>query len=518
MTSRNVTLRKMSGLAATATAMAVIMAATATLAQEPVRGGTMVLARYQEPLTLDPNIPADNGSIYAIEQIFDALIEPDTEGSGLRPGLAESWEISEDGTVYDFTIREAYFHNGAPVTVEDIVFSLENAKANEGYGFVFAPVETIEAVGDSQIRLTLSEPYAPMLSVLSLFTASIVPKAVYEADPEGFGSMPVGSGPFAVVEYARGERLVLERSDQYWEMGVDGEPLPYLERIEMPYVPESNSRLLGLQSGDFHVIEFVPYSQAATVDGNPSLNLEVAPVYRLDYVYLNHAKPPLDNENIRLALNHASDHEAILNVVFFGYGEVPNSFMPKMNFHSAEVPVIPFDLGRAKELVAEAGYDGTPIQLLIAAGDSNGQQIGNILQQGWEQAGLNVEIEQVDGGTAWGMVSDGSYMAHVSYITSDINDDDELATLQADYNSGTEAFFSRYQNDEIGEMLAAARQSNDPEERAVLYAQIQEAVYMDGYSVPLNFSPTLTGSSDTVQNLTTSRTGWWWLKDAWIAE
>ena len=130
MTSRNVTLRNMSGLAATATAMSVIMAATATLAQEPVRGGTMVLARYQEPLTLDPNIPADNGSIYAIEQIFDALIEPDTEGSGLRPGLAESWEISDDGTVYDFTIREAYFHDGEPVTVEDIVFSLENAKAN----------------------------------------------------------------------------------------------------------------------------------------------------------------------------------------------------------------------------------------------------------------------------------------------------------------------------------------------------------------------------------------------------
>jgi peptide/nickel transport system substrate-binding protein len=518
MTSRNVTLRKKSGLAATATAMALIMAATATLAQEPVRGGTMVLARYQEPLTLDPNIPADNGSIYAIEQIFDALIEPDTEGSGLRPGLAESWEISDDGTVYDFKIREAYFHNGEPVTVEDIVFSLENAKANEGYGFVFAPVETIEAVGDNQIRLTLSEPYAPMLSVLSLFTASIVPKAVYEADPEGFGSMPVGSGPFAVVEYARGERLVLERSDQYWEMGIDGEPLPYLERIEMPYVPEGNSRVLGLQSGDFHVIEFVPYSQAATVDGNPSLNLEVAPVYRLDYVYLNHAKPPLDNKNIRLALNHATDHEAILNVVFFGYGEVPNSFMPKMNFHSAEVPVIPFDIERAKELVAEAGYDGTPIQLLIAAGDSSGQQIGNILQQGWQQAGLNVAIEQVDGGTAWGMVSDGSYMAHVSYITSDINDDDELATLQADYDSGTEAFFSRYQNDEIGEMLAAARQSDDPETRAALYAQIQETVYMDGYSVPLNFSPTLTGSSGKVQNLTTSRTGWWWLKDAWIAE
>lgn len=500
------------------TVMSLVAAASVAEAQDPVRGGTMVLARYQEPLTLDPNIPADNGSIYAIEQIFDALIEPDTEGSGLRPGLAESWEISEDGKVYNLKLREAYFHNGERITVEDVVFSLENAKANEGYGFVFAPVESIEAEGEDQVRLTLSEPYSPMLSALSLFTASIVPKAVYEADPEGFGSKPIGSGPFAVVEYARGQRLVLERSETYWETGSDGDTLPYLDRIEMPYVPEGNSRVLGLQSGDFDVIEFVPYSQAASIDANPDLNLEIAPVYRLDYVYLNHSTPPLDDKNIRLALNHATDHEAILNVVFFGFGEVPNSFTPKMNFHSADVPAIPFDIEKAKSLVEEAGYDGTPIRLLIAAGDGNGQQIGNILQQGWQQAGLNVEIEQVDGGTAWGMVSDGNYMAHISYITSDINDDDELATLQADYNSGTEAFFSRYQNDAIPALLAAARQSDDPAERADLYAQIQEAVYLDGYSVPLNFSPTLTGSSSAVQNLSTARTGWWWLKDAWIAE
>ena len=109
-------------------------------------------------------------------------------------------------------------------------------------------------------------------------------------------------------------------------------------------------------------------------------------------------------------------------------------------------------------------------------------------------------------------------MAHVSYITSDINDDDELATLQADFDSGTEAFFSRYRNDGIGEMLAAARRSADPAERARLYAEIQETVYMDGYSVPLNFSPTLTGSSAGVHGLITSRTGWWWLKDTWIEQ
>jgi peptide/nickel transport system substrate-binding protein len=501
---------------AAAVAAGLALAAWTAQAQGPVRGGTLVLARFQEPLTLDPNIPADNGSIYAIEQIFDALVEADAAGSGLRPGLAESWEISEDGKVYTFTLRQASFHDGSPITVGDVVFSLNKAKANAGYGFVFAPVETIEAVGDRQVRLTLSQPYTPLLSALSLFTSSIVPQAAYEADPTAFAEKPVGSGPFKVVEYARGERLVLERFDAYWEAGADGQPLPYLDRVEMPYVPEGNSRVLGLRSGDFDVVEFVPYNQAAALEADPAINIEVAPVYRLDYVYLNHAQPPLDNEKIRLALNHAADHEAILNVVFFGYGEVPNSFMPKMTYHSADVPVLEYDLEKARQLVAEAGYDGTPIKLIIASGDTPGVQIGNILQQGWQQAGLTVELEQMDVGTAWGMVTDGSYMAHVSYITSDINDDDELATLQADFNSGTEAFFSRYKNDEVSAILAAARQAGSAEERAALYAQLQGIVYGDAYSVPLNFSPTLTGSRDNVHGLGTASTGWWWLKDAWV--
>src|SRR5690606_15759076 len=140
---------------------------------------------------------------------------------------------------------------------------LNNARENAGYGFVFAPVDSIEASGDDQITITLSQPYTPLLSALSLFTASIVPQAIYEADPEAFGEMPIGSGPFRVVSYSRGETLILERSEHYWEIGADGEPLPYLDRIEMPYVPEGNSRVLGLRSGDFDVVEFVPYSQAA---------------------------------------------------------------------------------------------------------------------------------------------------------------------------------------------------------------------------------------------------------------
>jgi peptide/nickel transport system substrate-binding protein len=488
-------------------------------AEEVKRGGTLTLARPDEPLTFDPFIPSDNGSIYALEQVCDSLTEADATGMGLRPGLAESWEVSEDNLVYTFKIRDAKFSNGNPVTVDDVVFSLKTAGGpTAAYAFGFEPVESIEAVDDKHLKITLKRRYTPLLSVLSLFAAGIVEKKSYEADPEAFGQKPVCAGPFQVEEYTRGSRVVLTRNPNYWDKGADGQPLPYLDRVEMLYVPESNSRVLGLRNGDYDVIQTVPFNQARSLEGDSEITLEVQPIFRLDYVYLNHSKPPLDKKEIRLALNYAADREAILKVVYFGYGEIPNSYMPKVNFHSDSVEKIPFDVEKAKELVQQAGYDGTPIELMVDTGNAPFRQIATILQQGWAAAGLNVNIVEFDVGTAFGKTQSGDYQAYVSYITSDINDTDELAVIEADYNSGTEAFFSRYNNPEVSSLLAKARESADPAERGKLYGQVQDIVYHDGYSVPLNFVPAVNAYHNHVKDWRQIANGWWWIKDVWVEE
>jgi peptide/nickel transport system substrate-binding protein len=116
-------------------------------------------------------------------------------------------------------------------------------------------------------------------------------------------------------------------------------------------------------------------------------------------------------------------------------------------------------------------------------------------------------------GTAFDMSSKGNYMAYVSYITSDINDSDELATLQADGRGSSKSFFSNYRNDEVGKMLDEARKEGDPAKRAELYAKVQDTVYHDGYSVPLSFSPALNAYHGYVEGWKTANNGWWWLKD-----
>ena len=385
----------------------------------------------------------------------------------------ESWEVSPDGLAYTFKLRDAKFSDGSPVTVDDVVFSWERLNdPSAAYQFLLKPVKAIEKVDDHHMRVTLNEPYAPFLSVASIFASAIVKKAVFEKSADEFASKPVCSGPFMVESYERGTKVVLVKNPHYWKQGSDGQPLPYLDRVELLYVPDTNARVLGLQNGDYDVIAIVPFNQAKAVQETANLKLEVAEIYRLDYVYLNHSQKPLDDKRIRLAMNYAANLEAIKKAVFFEYGELPNSINPKMNFWSSEVKRIPFDIDKAKALVQEAGYDGTPIRLLIETGNAPAKQTATILQQGWEEAGLKTQIEEMDSGTAWNTVVDGGYMAYVSYITSDINDDDELLALQTDpLKEGTQGFFSRYKNEDVTKLLTQSRASTDPAKRsAVLQA------------------------------------------------
>jgi peptide/nickel transport system substrate-binding protein len=485
-----------------------------------VRGGELTLARLEEPLTLDPVGPSDNGSIYLIEQVTESLVEPDETGAGLVPGLAEKWEVSADGLEYTFHLRAAKFSNGDPVTTDDVLFSLGRASDTKAspYAFLFQSVDKMEAPDASTVKITLKSPVASFLSSMAVFAAGIVPKAVFEADPEGFGNKPVGSGPFMVESYTRGDNVVLVPNTYYWKLGTDGKPLPYLTKVTVKYVPESNARVLGLRNGDFDVIDNVPFNEGKSMEAETDITLGVDEIYKLDYLYINHQNPPLNNRDFVLAMNYATDRQAILDTVFFGYGQIPNSFMPKMNFWDENVAAIPYDPAKAKESLAKSGYDGKPIEILVPAGDAPRKQIAQILQQTWGESGISAKIVELDVGAAWEKVTAGDYQVEVNYITSDINDDDELATMMGDYWAPGDArgFFSWYQNKDAAALLAKARQTSDSQKRAGYYSQVQAMIYGDGYSVPFNFTPALTAYWNYVQNWRTLTVGWWWLDQVWM--
>jgi peptide/nickel transport system substrate-binding protein len=490
---------------------------------EVKRGGELVFARYEEPLSLDPASTADGGSTYVHEQVFDCLVKTDETGLKLVPALAEKWDISPDGLEYTFYLRDAKFSNGEPITSEDVVFSLGRAADTKisPYASLFSAVSHIEALDAKTVKITLKEPTAAFLSYVAVYTASIVPKAAFEADPDHFASKSVGSGAFMVDKYIRGDKVVLVPNPYYWKLGVDGKPLPYLDKVAIKYVPESNSRILGLRNGDFDVIDNLPYIEAKTLQkgaGSPGIVVAADKVFKIQYVYINHQKPPLNNKDFCLALNYATDRQSIMDTVYFGFGEIPNSYTAKMNFWDKTVELIPYDPEKAKELISTSGYDGKTLKIIVSAGNAVDKQIAQMLQQFWSGVGINTEIEQLDGGAAWDKMVAGDYDLSMSYIQSDITDDEELASLEGDYwaPGETYGFFTWYKNQEVADLLAKGRAEMNPEKRAGYYKQVQKIMYWDGYSVPLNFIPALTAHWDFVQNWRTIPMVWCWLDQVWL--
>jgi peptide/nickel transport system substrate-binding protein len=481
------------------------------------KGGRFRMARNEEPLSLDPIIPSDNGSIWVIYQMFDQLTTVNKDSSGIAPSIAESWEVSPDGTIYTFAIRQGVmFHDGSPMTMEDVVFSLERVFDPEGsgYSFLFGPVAGVKALDDTNIQITLKEPFTPLLDNLNVFPASIVPKAAVEADAEAFAQNPVGTGPFKLQEFAKGRHVRLVKHDGYWKPD-----RPHLDEVFIPYVTDDNTRILRVQGGEVDAAVAIPYAQIDQLDAQDDIDVQIEELFRFDGMWLNHAEAPLDDVKVRQALNYATDKEAMLKSIFFDEVEIANHMMPKMKYWREDVPAYEYDPERAKSLIAESkAADGFTLPIVIPTGDVIIQQIAQILKESYTGIGVNVQITNLDIGTAYTNFSNFNYTAGANwYITSDVPGPDELAAIQFDFSaaSGTKSFFTNYNSRRATELVQEAGRSDDAT-REQLFGDLQQLVMDDAVLVALFFTPARAALRSNVQDFKTVKTAWWRLEDVWL--
>ena len=222
----------------TSCAITAALLATAVVGEEPKRGGTLTMAIQQTPRHLNPAVQSGTATGQPGTQLFASLLRYD-EGWEPQPYLARSWDVSEDGlTVTIKLVEGATFHDGKPITSADVAFSIETVKANHPFKSMFAPVETVEMPDADTAILKLSKPHPALLLAMSSQLLAIIPKHVYGdgQDPKSHPANSegvVGSGPFKLVEFKRGEHVILERNENYF---MDG--LPYLDRIVMRILPD----------------------------------------------------------------------------------------------------------------------------------------------------------------------------------------------------------------------------------------------------------------------------------------
>ena len=305
--------------------------------------------------------PAESPGIITPYMIFyalhDALVKP-MPGQPLAPSLAESWTVSKDHLAYDFVLRKGVrFHNGEPVTAEDVKFSLERYRgaASKTLKERVAAVEVVDA---DRVRIRLKRPWPDFLNFYATATGAgwIVPKKYVEkVGDEGFKRAPIGAGPYRFVSFTPGVELVMEANETYWRKR------PSVKRLVFKVIPDESTRFAALKRGEVDIVYSIRGALAEDLRRTAGLQLVPTVLQGTFWLYFPEqwdTKSPWHNIKLRQAVNLAIDRQAVNQAETLGFSRITNSIIPDIFDFFWKPPAAVHDPARAKKLMADAGYPG----------------------------------------------------------------------------------------------------------------------------------------------------------------
>jgi peptide/nickel transport system substrate-binding protein len=452
-------------------------AATAAPAGEAASGGVLTVARSADANLWDPKYTNDNNSLWAQTQIYATLMQNSPDGKELLPWLAESYEFNEDATEVTFKLHDnAQFCDGTPITAEDVKWSLDRAmEEDSAVSWQFFSNPAVEVIDPLTVKFTLDRPNVAFPHYLTLWGMSVLSKKYAEENGiEALTDRPLGSGPFCLDRWEKGQLIVLTPNPGYW--ADDGSKV---DEVQLKVVQDDNARVLQVQTGEVDIALDIPYAQVEALQGQPGVEVVVDTLYGTAAIPLNQRTvPQFQDKLVRQAMAHAIDRQAIVDAVLLGEGEVAKSpFYGSAILYWTDDFEIPFDLEKAKQLMAESSApDGFAAELIIPSGDTMAQQTAVILKDQLAQLNIDITITPVESGTWWEMWSGGTYEMLYKLGTNDVIDPAE--NLPFDFWSkeegGSDAAFTGFYNARIVELSKMAEREFDPEKRAALYYELQQ--------------------------------------------
>ena len=435
---------------------------TSALAQR----ADLTLGVALEPPHLDPTA----GAAAAIDEVvyanvFEGLTRIDSTGA-VQPGLAESWDVSEDGLVYTFTLRDGVtFHDGTELDAGDVVFSLDRARGADSVNAqkaLFEAIDTVEAVDERTVRVTLTRPEGSFLYNLGWGDAVIVAPETADGNREN----PIGTGPFRFDRWTRGTEIRLVRNDDYWG------DAPALERAAFRIVPDPAAAAAALQAGDVQAFPNFPAPELLPVfDADPRFTVALGSTEGETILAINNGREPFNDVRVRKALAHAIDREAIITGAMFGQGTpIGSHFAPHNPAYVDLTDETPYDPGRARELLAEAGQDGLSLTLQLPP-PVYARRGGEIIASQLREVGIDVTIEPVE----WKQWLD-TVFTNKDYdltIVSHTEPNDIGIYARDDY-------YFDYQSDEFDAVMDELTRTVEPDARNALLADAQRILAVDG--------------------------------------
>lgn len=422
--------------------------------------------------TLDPHVQWDTDSYTIYRNIFDNLLTRDAQGK-IVPQIATAWRYVSS-TVIDFDIRtDVKFHDGTTLTPDDVVFSVKritNPAFKSPQLGQFNSIVAAEIVQPNTVRLTTKEPYPALLA--QLVKLSIVPKRHVESIGDTkFNLEPMGSGPYRLMSWQKGVRVVLEANEAYWR------GKPSIKRVTFQPVPDAATRIADLRTGKADITRGLNADDTATIKGEAQLQILSIPTERIGYLFINALWGPTKDVRVRHAIAHALDRGLIIEALLGGYGRPVDIMLTPANFgYMADIKGYPHDLAKAKALIKEAGVEGAELPFITSP--VYDQRIVQAIQQMLGEVGLKVTISTSDQATflrrRQGQPQDAGSLSIGRWSCACQDADGVIMPL---FHSAS--IWAKYKNPAYDEAVEKARATLDTSERLNWYRKAFEILKND---------------------------------------
>lgn len=471
-------------LFALAVSAASLAAAVPALAQDSLTIGVV-----SDPVTLDPAAMASFFEVSVQYALHEPLLHSTPE-LNVEPGLASYEQV--DATTYNFTLREGLtFHDGTvldAVAVKanfDYMLDAQNGSPRRNE---LGPIQSVEVTGDLTFTIKLETPFAPLLQALSNRAGMMVSPTARAALGDDFAAKAAGAGPYKVAQWDKNSQLVLEAFEGYWR----GEP--EIKTVVYQPIADEAVRLTNLRSGAVQLVDTVPPQSVAQLETDASVTVKQTPGVGFNAFAFNTTRAPFNDVKVRNAFQRAIDQNAILQAVYFGYGDVAYGAIPPSHqwVYDAEFKPFGYDPEAAKALLADAGVT-TPVDVAITVTNTPAQvRTAEVMQAMASQAGFNVTINQVDSSSLISVLREGGFDLAAAPWSGRADPDANMFNY---FTIGGSNNFAGYESQDVDGLLRQARGETDQAARAALYRQIEETLAADAPVLFVSHPVTIQASS-----------------------
>lgn len=486
-------------------ALAMSIVALGFAASNFASANTFVYCSEASPEGFNPQLYT-SGTTYDASSVpmYNRLIEFKLGTTEIEPGLAERWDISEDGQTYTFHLRKGVkFHTTDDFTptrdfnADDVVFSfMRQQDPNHPYHKISGGtyeyyqgmgmgdlITNVEKLDDYTVKITLNRREAPFLANIAMDFASILSaeyadKMMAAGTPEKVDLNPVGTGPFQLAEYQKDATIIYDAFPDYW-----GKKASY-DTLIFSITPDASIRYAKMQKDECQMMPYPNPADVAKIKADPNIQTYEEPGLNVGYISFNVTKPPLDDLRVRKALTLAVNKPAIIDAVYQGTGQpAKNLLPPTMWGYNDEVQDYPYDPEQAKALLKEAGIaEGTTVDLwampVQRPYNPNARRMAEMIQADWEKIGIKANIVSYEWGEYLKRAKDGEHDIVMMGWSGDNGDPDNfLATLFSCASAKDGSNYSRWCYQPFEDLIQPARQEADQAKRAELYKQAQVVMH-----------------------------------------